>query len=140
MPLRGPNIKCMLRQVPCITLGSRQAEGEPVKRFIMLQHNLFKVVLNHNARGFEQPDAIPFRHIGPRRNGTKELPGTIPISGSQGITSMSCSKRDGFSPPVTEKSFVSIRLQERRYGKMGLRGLGQGWRQLRLTEMGRTTS
>src|SRR6266478_4526107 len=106
----------------------------------MLQHNLFKVVLNHNARGFEQPDAIPFRHIGPRRNGTKELPGTIPINGSQGITSMSCSKRDGFSPPVTEKSFVSIRLQERRYGKMGLRGLGQGWRQLRLTEMGRTTS
>src|SRR5262249_17434997 len=47
MSLRGPEIECLLREIPCVRLGLREAVCEPIKRFVMLGHDLFKIILWH---------------------------------------------------------------------------------------------
>src|SRR6266513_4199150 len=47
--LGRPNIECLLGEIPRVGLRACQAESESVKRFIMLGHDLFKIICRHKA-------------------------------------------------------------------------------------------
>src|SRR6266853_5590884 len=44
-----PDIECLLGKIARVGLRACQAESESVKRFIMLGHNLFKIICRHKA-------------------------------------------------------------------------------------------
>src|SRR6266567_4279017 len=44
-----PDIECLLGKIAGIGLRACQAESESVKRFIMLRHDLFKIIWGHKV-------------------------------------------------------------------------------------------
>ena len=42
-----PDIERLLREITCVGLRARQAQGESVKRFIVLGHDPFKIIGGH---------------------------------------------------------------------------------------------
>ena len=44
-----PDIECLLREITRVVLRASQAEGESVKRFIVLGHDQFKFIGRHNT-------------------------------------------------------------------------------------------